>query len=139
MRNNPKYNPEMYENNDFRNFSERIRKKTLLTALHKTLVDKFLEFSHHNINMTIKVIDTIVKTCDESLQFNGNLLAAFVIQFLLSNHQHLNPKIILYKENKEDIPVEQFFNEFQDLLVQNNEIKEKAIKEKMLPAIGIKH
>jgi hypothetical protein len=34
--------------------------------------------------------------------------------------------------------VEQFFNEFNDLLVQNNEIKEKAIKEKMFPALGIK-
>jgi hypothetical protein len=29
--------------------------------------------------MSIKIIDAIVKTCDESLEFNGNLLAAFVI------------------------------------------------------------
>ena len=41
MRNNPKYNPEKYENNEFRNFSEQIRKSKTLAAVDDKLMELY--------------------------------------------------------------------------------------------------
>jgi hypothetical protein len=44
----------------------------------------------------------------------------------------------MYKENKEDLPLDEFYSEFNELLVKNDKVKDKAIREKMLPALNIK-
>jgi hypothetical protein len=78
MRNNPKYNPEQYENNEFRNFSERIRKTKTLTSCQEKLMKLFNAHAGANKLIGIKNVESIMKKCDDSLKMGGELVAKLV-------------------------------------------------------------
>lgn len=78
MRNNPKYNPEKYENNEFRLYSERLRKIKTLDG-RKEQLKKYFAGANNNAGINMKTVESIIKKCDESLQMGGDLLADMVI------------------------------------------------------------
>ena len=89
MRNNPKYNPEQFKDDNFRKYSERIRKTR---HFDKVIGPYKIYFRKQNKNkdmLSMRDMEIIVKALDGKMDLDGKLLTDLVINDFIKKYRYV--------------------------------------------------
>ena len=79
MRNNPKYNPEQFKDDNFRKYSERIRKTRHFDKVSGPYKVYFRKQNKNKDMLSMRDMEMMVKSLDTTMDLDGKLLTDLVI------------------------------------------------------------